>query len=161
MQRLRHQRFEIKSAKNLHSRPQRRSEHLSHPFEAVDHIGTVGAEPERSADSLIEVTERLIAMDGIDNHPHGHGRANGAGHRADGGMMVTGFEDNLTTGSQGRRACVIFRPSFIEDGADDGALHGTAHVFPGDGRTSMQDHTLRHIGEDLAGNPDTPKDRLG
>jgi hypothetical protein len=76
-------------------------------------------------------------------------------------MMVTGFEDNLTTRSQSIRASDILRPSFIEDSADDGALHGTAHVFPGDGRTSVQDHALRHIGEDLAGNPDTPKNRLG
>ena len=36
-------------------------------------------------------------MGGIDNHPHWHGGANGASHGTDGGMMVTGFEDNLTT----------------------------------------------------------------
>ncbi len=100
-------------------------------------------------------------MGGIDNHPHGHGRANGASHRADGGMMVTGFEDNLTSGSQSPCVGEILRPSFIEDCADDGALHRSAHVFPGDGRAAVQDHAFCHIGDDLAGNPDAPKDRLG
>src|SRR5207253_10945898 len=97
VQRLRHQRFEIQFAENFHACPQRRSEDLSYPLKAVDHIGTVGAEPEHSTDSLVEVTEGLIAMGGIDNHPHWHGGANGASHGTDGGMMVTGFEDNLTT----------------------------------------------------------------
>jgi hypothetical protein len=75
---------------------------------------------------------------------------------ADSGMMVIGSRTTLTTGSRAHAPAVFFA-ILIEDCADDGALHGP-HMFP----RRWEDLPCRivrsrHIGEDLASNPDTPK----
>src|SRR5437867_10189907 len=41
-------------------------------------------------------------------------------------------------------------PAFVEQRADDGALHRPAHAFPGNWRSRVQDHPVLHAGEAIA-----------
>ena len=93
---LRDERFDLEWAERSEGRSQRRRKCLRHPLETVDDLWAMGAEPQGLTQAFVEVAIGPVPVYRIEDNPHWHGRADNARHRADGGVMVTGLERNLS-----------------------------------------------------------------
>ena len=80
---------------------------------------------------------------GVLDDPHRHRRADDAGHRAHGGVVVCRREgDRSARPPGGVPSSASVGPAFEQDRADHRALHRPAHVLPRDRRAGVQDHAL-------------------
>ena len=70
----------------------------------------VGAEPKRLSEPLVEIRERPAAVLAVAHDPYRHGRADDAGHRPDGAVIVAGLEPNRAALDEPSRADVIVAP---------------------------------------------------
>src|SRR5688572_28499489 len=103
----------------------------------------------------------MIALSRIGDYPNGHGGADDTGHGADRAVVMACLEDNLAAGSKRLRFDQILGPSFVEDRADNRPFHRATHVVPRDGRTTMEDHALLHVGTYLTRDTHSVKHWLG
>ena len=90
-------------------------------------------------------------MGGVFHDPHGHGRADEAGHGGYGIVVMAGGEADLTLFNHDAGFLRSLSPAFINDGTDHSPFLGTAHVLPADWRAGVQKHAPFKAGDGLSG----------
>ena len=78
--------------------PEQRPQHVGHPAQPLEHLGSVGAVPQHLAEPLVERAERTPAAGGVLEHPHPHRRRYHPGHRPDRGAVVARLERDRGAG---------------------------------------------------------------
>ena len=65
------------------------------PAQPFEDVGRIGAEAQHLAEALVEIAVGAVAAVGVLHHPDRHRRADDAGHRPDGAVLVARFEGDL------------------------------------------------------------------
>ena len=138
VQRLRDQRFELDAAGFREDCVEHAVQRGCDPSQAIDDVGTIGAEAQHLAEPFIQVAEGAVAGRAIADNPHRHRRADDAGHRADRAMMVAGRESNVAALHEALGGLAVLSPALKQERADDSALHGAAHALPLDRRSGVK-----------------------
>ena len=81
---------------------QQRPEHVAHPVQPLDHLGPVGAVAQHLAEALVQRAARRAAVHRVAQHEDPHRRADHAGHRADGAVVVARLERDAVAGGERR-----------------------------------------------------------
>ncbi len=143
------------------SRAEPGAERARQPAQALDDIGPVGPEAHDLAESLVERAIGAIAKAAVLDDHQRHVRRRHPGHRPDGAEMMIGMEFDRARCGERFGGGEIGRPTFIEDGAGDGAAQRPAHLGPGDRRSRMQHHARAQTDDQLGRRADIDEHRLG
>ena len=155
VQRLRDERFDIHGASLREGCIEHAVQRGSDPPQAVDNVGTVGAEAQHLAEPLIQIAESAVASRRIANDPHRHRRTDDAGHWANRAVMMAGRESNGALLGEPRGGFVVLCPALEQECADDGPLHGPTHARPLDRGPGVKDTLFVHARNDLTSQPDS------
>ena len=155
-QRLALDRFQVDAAalveRLAHAGLEHRGQHGLEPFEALQHVGPVGAEAQTPTDALVDVGVGQSAVGRIAHLDQRHRRADDARHRPDGVEVVALAELDLAGLEHAARLLRRAGPVFIQHRADHRALHRAAHLAPGHRRAGVQQQArAAHLGPHAVG----------
>ena len=121
---------------------EQRPEHLAHPAQPLEHLGSVGAVAQHLAETLVERAERTPTGAGVLQHPHPHRRGDHAGHRPDGAAVVAGLERDRGARLEERDGVLGVVDQPLEGGAaHQRAAQRAGRAVPADRRAGVQELT--------------------